>query len=31
MLHNQSALRLKAALFFHPHTVVANVPYHLKR
>jgi len=31
VLHNQSALRLKATLFFHPNTVVANVPYHLKR
>jgi amino acid transporter len=31
LLHNQSALRLKAALFFHPNTVVADVPYHLKR
>jgi hypothetical protein len=30
VLHNQSALRLKAALFFHPNTVVANVAYHLK-
>jgi amino acid transporter len=30
-LHGQSALRLKAALYFHPNTVVANVPYHLKR
>jgi amino acid transporter len=31
LLHGQSALRLKAALFFQPNTVVANVPYHLKR
>jgi amino acid transporter len=31
VLHGQSALRLKAALYFHPNTVVANVPYHLKR
>lgn len=27
LLHNQSALRLKAALLFRPNTVVANVPY----
>jgi amino acid transporter len=31
ILHNQTALRLKLALFFQPHTVVADVPYHLKR
>jgi amino acid transporter len=31
VLHNQSALRLKAALFFHANTIVANVPYHLKK
>lgn len=31
LLHGQSALRLKAALFFHPNVVVANVPYHLTR
>ncbi len=31
MLHNQSALRLKATLLFQPNTVVADVPYHLKR
>ena len=29
LLHNQTALRLKAALLFHPGVVVANVPYHL--
>ncbi|MCL4423979.1 MAG: APC family permease [Firmicutes bacterium] len=29
-LHNQSALLLKAALHFRPHTVVVSVPYHLK-
>ena len=29
-LHNQTALRLKAALLFRPGTVVINVPYHLK-
>src|SRR5438094_643605 len=28
-LHNQTALRLKAALLFRPGTVVINVPYHL--
>jgi hypothetical protein len=28
-LHNQTALRLKAALLFHPGVVVANVPYHM--
>ncbi len=27
LLHNQSALRLKAALLFRPNTVVTNVPY----
>lgn len=27
VLHNQSALRLKAALLFRPNTVVANIPY----
>jgi amino acid transporter len=31
ILHNQSALRLKLALFFEPNVVVADVPYHLKR
>jgi hypothetical protein len=30
-LHNQTALRLKAALLFRPGTVVINVPYHLQR
>ncbi|HEX4622233.1 MAG TPA: APC family permease [Myxococcaceae bacterium] len=29
-LHNQTALRLKAALLFRPGTVVINVPYHLE-
>jgi amino acid transporter len=29
LLHNHTALRLKAALLFHPGIVVANVPYHL--
>jgi hypothetical protein len=29
LLHNQTALRIKAALLFHPGIVVANVPYHL--
>src|SRR5207244_3168823 len=31
LLHNQSALRLKAALLFRPNTVVANLPYVLGR
>jgi hypothetical protein len=31
VLHNQTALRLKAALLFRPGVVVANVPYHLRR
>ncbi len=30
VLHNHSALRLKAALLFRPGTVVVNVPYHLR-
>ena len=30
MLHNQSALRLKAALLFRPGIVTVNVPYHLR-
>ena len=29
LLHNQTALRLKATLLFHPGIVVANVPYHM--
>jgi amino acid transporter len=29
-LHNQTALRLKAALLFRPGTIVVNVPYHLR-
>ncbi|MFN8634895.1 MAG: APC family permease [Chloroflexota bacterium] len=29
LLHNHTALRLKAALLFHPGIVVTNVPYHL--
>jgi hypothetical protein len=29
LLHNQSALRLKARLFFTPGVMVASVPYHL--
>jgi amino acid transporter len=29
LLHNQTALRLKAALLFHPGVIVANVPYHV--
>jgi len=31
MLHNQMALRIKAALLFRPGTVVTSVPYHLER
>ncbi|MCC6174030.1 MAG: APC family permease [Chloroflexi bacterium] len=31
LLHNQTALRLKAALLFHPGIVVTSVPYHLAR
>lgn len=31
LLHNQSALRLKAALLFRPNTVVADMPYVLGR
>jgi amino acid transporter len=30
-LHNQTALRLKGALFFRPNTCVIDVPYHLVR
>ncbi|HET9051892.1 MAG TPA: amino acid permease, partial [Candidatus Dormibacteraeota bacterium] len=30
VLHNQTALRLKAALLFRPGTVVISVPYHLR-
>jgi hypothetical protein len=30
VLHNQSALRLKARLLYRPGTVVMNVPYHLR-
>jgi amino acid transporter len=29
LLHNQTALRIKAALLFHHGVVVANVPYHM--
>ncbi|HYY54526.1 MAG TPA: APC family permease [Candidatus Dormibacteraeota bacterium] len=29
-LHNQTALRIKLALFFRPNTVVIDVPYHLE-
>lgn len=28
ILHNQTALRLKLHLFFRPHTIVVDVPYH---
>ncbi len=31
LLHNQTALRIKAALLFRPSTVVTSVPYHLER
>jgi hypothetical protein len=31
LLHNQTALRLKAALLFQPGVIVANVPYHLAK
>ncbi|MBA2278387.1 MAG: amino acid permease, partial [Chloroflexia bacterium] len=31
ILHNQTALRIKAALLFRPGTVVISVPYHLQR
>jgi hypothetical protein len=31
LLHNQTALRIKAALLFRPGTVVISVPYHLQR
>jgi amino acid transporter len=31
VLHNQTALRLKGALLFHPGVIVASVPYHLAR
>lgn len=31
VLHNQTALRIKAALLFRPGTVVISVPYHLDR
>ncbi len=29
-LHNQTALRLKAALLYHPHVIVADFPYQLQ-
>ncbi len=31
LLHNQTALRIKTALLFHPNIVVANVPFHRRR
>ncbi len=31
ILHNQTALRLKGALLFHPGIVVTSVPYHIGR
>ncbi len=30
LLHNQSAFRVKLALFFRPNTVVVDAPYHLQ-
>ncbi len=30
LLHNRTALRLKAALLFRPGTVLINVPFHLR-
>lgn len=30
LVHNQTALRLKAALLFHPGVVIADVPYHMR-
>jgi amino acid transporter len=30
LLHNQTALRIKGALLFHPGVVVTSVPYHLR-
>lgn len=30
LLHNQTTLRLKLALWRHPQVVVVNVPYHLE-
>lgn len=31
LLHNQTALRLKLRLFSRPNTIVADVPYHIKK
>ncbi|MCL6647685.1 MAG: APC family permease [Chloroflexi bacterium] len=31
LLHNQTALRLRAALFFEPGIIVTSIPYHLGR
>ena len=31
LLHNQTALRLKLALYADPGVVVVNIPYHLPR
>ena len=31
VLHNQTALRIKASLLFRPGAVVTSVPYHLER
>ncbi len=30
LLHNQTALRLKGALLFHPGVVVTSIPYHMQ-
>jgi hypothetical protein len=30
LLHNQTALRIKAALLFRRGVITANVPYHLR-
>jgi hypothetical protein len=31
LLHNQSALTLKAALLFRPNVVTTSVPFHLQK
>jgi hypothetical protein len=31
LLHNQSALIIRAALLFRPNTVVTSVPFHLEQ
>jgi hypothetical protein len=30
LLHDQDGLRLKAALFFRPNTVIVDFPFHLR-